>query len=72
MSMNILHHLSKRCVQVPSIVLKEPFPTIAQSNDLSQEAYDKLQRKYQKLKKTLKEYKVLNRVMQEENQRYRC
>ena len=58
-------------VQVPSTVLNEPFPAIEQSNDLSQEAYDKLQRKHKKLKKTLNEYKVLNKLMQEENERYK-
>lgn len=43
--------------------MENHFPVITEGNDLAREAYEKLQRKYRKLKQFMKEYKVLNKVI---------
>ena len=55
----------------PPTSIEMNFPSPSQESTKIQMAYARLQRKHLKLKKVLKQYKVLTKVIQEENTKNR-
>lgn len=58
-------------IPVSPLAMAEPLHFLIGVNHIEREAYEKLQWKNKKLKKMIKEYKVLNIIIQEENEKFK-